>query len=233
MTFVELCDMVRREGGISGQPITTLAGNLPAETARIKNWVKDAWADIQTMQTQWMFMFYESSFTIPQYASVIQPDEFAAGVVAEWDPYSVRISRKYETKSRSQPMMIQNYALFKDHEGIDPTRRGMPSVIAIHPRTEALHLAPAADDEYELYFDFYRTPQILDTDDEEPVMPSRFHALIAWEALVRYGGYEVAPDVVTRAQTHAHRLMAALMGDQLPAYGMSTLDDYGYPAYGW
>jgi hypothetical protein len=231
MTFVELCDMVRREGGISGPSITTVQGSIPTETTRVKNWVKDAWQDIQSMHTDWQFLFYESSFTIPQYASLITPTEFAAGVVAEWTPWTARISSADEGRAKSQELTLQNYYIFRDSEGLDPTVRGRPSTIAIHPRTEAIHLAPAADAEYEFYYDYYRTPQILDQDEEEPVMPARFHALIAWEALSRYGGYEVAPDVVSRAREHAGKLMAALISDQMPGVSTSCLDDGR--AYGW
>lgn len=230
MKFVELVDRVRMEGGVSGGKIATVQGDLRGETARLKAWVQDSWRDIQTERQNWKFLFRESSHPIPQYTSVIYPPEFEARTVAQWDPCTARIGPVGHGRHRSNPLVVENYFDMRDWMQTHPGQRSMPSRMSIHPRTEAIHLSPAADKEYEFFYDYWRIPQELNEDDETPIMPDRFHMLIVWWALERYGGYEVAQDVVTRAQRHASGLMSALIHDQLPGVSLKTLDTgwHGY-----
>lgn len=230
MKFVELADAVRREGGISGGKITTCQADRVGELERVVNWVRDAWRDIQTMYTNWQFLYHEASHPIPQYTGVIYPPEFAARQVADWGACSFRIARSGHGRHRSDPILPEHYQTFRDHMMDPPNRYGRPDRLAIHPRGESIHLTPAADQEYELFYDYWRVPQELVEDDDEPVMPDRFHMLIVWEALQRYGGYEVAPDVIDRASARSQQLLSALIHDQLPR--MST-DSLRSGWYGW
>lgn len=232
MRFVELVDRVRREGGVSGGKIETLQGDLREETARLKTWVQDAWRDIQTERTNWRFLFCEGEYVVPQYVSVVYPPEFEARQISDWQNFTVRIAPSGYGRHRSDLLIPQNYWVMRDTFPHRPHQFGKPSSYSIHPNTEALHISPASDREYELFYDYYRTPQELDDDNEEPIMPDRFHMLIVWMALERYGGYEVAQDVVSRAQMQSAKLMAALIEDQLPAMGTDTLESGCY-WHGW
>lgn len=229
MKYVELVDALRREGGVSGVPggkITTLQGSLPAEIERIKYWIRDAWRDIQTEQTNWRFLFREAAHPIPQYTSVIYPPEFEARTVAEWDPCTARIGPVGHGRHRSHPLIVENYRDMRDWMQTHPGHRAMPCRLSIHPRTEAIHLSPIADKEYEFFYDYWRVPQDLDEDNEEPIMPDRFHMLIVWRAIERYGSYQVAPDVLQRAERYGGQLMSALMHDQLPPLDTDGLVDH-------
>ena len=221
-TFVQLVDKLRIEGGVSGFPITTVNGTLSAETARLKKWVQDAWRDIQTMYN-WRFLFREASFTVPQYASVITPPEFTAGQVSEWFEDTVRIAEFGGARKDSDVMTVLDYFEFRDGAGIDPTVRGKPSAVAVHPNSESLLIAPSADEQYTMFYDYVRVPQELDDDGDVPIMPARFHDLIVWEAIARYGGYEESSVVLQRSTLQKGPLWAALMRDQLPEVGTSSL----------
>lgn len=222
MNLFQLVDRLRVESGASGFPITTVEGNLAYETSRLKKWAQDAWRDIQTMY-QWKFLFQEAVFTVPQYASVITPPEFTAKQVADWLEDTVRIAPFGGARKDSQPMMCVDYFDFRDGAGIDPAKRGKPSVISIHPNSESLLIAPSADQQYTLFYDYYREPHELDDNDDVPLMPARFHELIVWEALIRYGGYEESAPVLQRAARQAAPLWSSLMHDQLPKMELASL----------
>ena len=222
MTFLELVNRLHVEAGTSGQTLSTVLGSLPFESARLKKWVQDAWRDIQSQQ-RWNFLFKEATFTIPQYASVITPPEFTAGEVADWEGETVRIAPFGGARKDSQPMTCVDYFDFRDGDGADPTRRGRPSTIAIHPNSETLLIAPSADEQYTLFYDYWREPQELDDDDDVPIMPARFHDLIIWEAISRYGGYEESAPVLKRSYERGAPLWAALAHDQLPPLGLRSL----------
>ena len=61
MTFLELCQRMRQECGISGTGPSTVVsqtGNLK----RIVDWVNTAWIDIQTTHQDWDWMRASASF---------------------------------------------------------------------------------------------------------------------------------------------------------------------------
>ncbi len=216
MNFVQLTDDLRFEGGISGDIITTVQGVTTGESYRIKRWVQDAWIKIQ-IKERWNFLKFESSYEIQQYESILSPPEFLSGDVADWDDCTARIAKQGDGYGKSDMLRVEEYDWFREFEGRDPTKRGKPQVIAVDPRLEALHIAPAADQAYELFYDYWAVPQSLDEDVDVPIMPAQFHKLIVWVALETYGGYEAAPDVINRARAEASPLWNALYRDQLPS----------------
>ena len=50
-------------------------------------------------------------------------------------------------------------------------------------------------------------------------MPIRFHNLIMFEAMSKYGGTRVEPEAILRANSEGGRLHAMLEVNQLPAMG--------------
>ena len=79
-----------------------------------------------------------------------------------------------------------------------------------------LVLGPKPDDVYVVRGTFQRGPQTLALDADTPEMPSRFHLLIMYEAMSKYGGNRIAPEAMVRAVSEGGRLRAALERDQLP-----------------
>lgn len=216
MTFVELVDALRIESAASGERITTVQGNLKGETERLKKWVKDSWLDIQRKHTDWQFLFVQSSYTLPVNASVLNPTEYDADEVAEWKVNTFRIAEAGGARKDSKPFLYRDYFDWRDREGLDVTIPGIPQSFTIHPTTEALHIAPPSDTARILFYDYWRNPQILEDDDDVPLIPARYHDLIPYWALKKYGFYEVAPEAITRADSEINRLLAELEMDQLP-----------------
>jgi hypothetical protein len=218
MNYLQLVNRLRQEGGVSGEDLASLEGNLPREIARLRTWIADSWVEIQMLhERHWRFMFTESSgFTVPIGATVLNPTEYAADDVAEWDVDSFRIAPPGGARKDSKPITYQDYFWFRDSEGLDPSIQGTPRVFTVHPNTEALHIAPASDAEYVLYYDYRRQPQVLTNGVDIPIIPARFHPLIVYWALEKYAIFESAQEVLLRAQTEKARYLANLEVDQLP-----------------
>jgi hypothetical protein len=47
-TFLDLVNLARSEAGVASGDLATLQTGLTLESNRFKNWVKNAWNDIQT-----------------------------------------------------------------------------------------------------------------------------------------------------------------------------------------
>ena len=66
MNFLALVNRARSECGVSGVALASLSG-LATEDARIKNWVAEAWHDIQLHKPDWNWMRKPVSFTTVLY----------------------------------------------------------------------------------------------------------------------------------------------------------------------
>ena len=86
-------------------------------------------------------------------------------------------------------------------------------------------IAPPTDEARVLFYDYWRTPQILEDDEDEPIMPSRYHDLIVYWALKKYGLYEAATEAIARADMEINRLLPELEMDQLPPVRFQGLVD--------
>jgi hypothetical protein len=70
--------------------------------------------------------------------------------------------------------------------------------------------------------DYIRDVQDLTADTDIPQMPTRFHSLIVWRALIEYGGYDSASEVFQRADRNYTMGMPALLQAQLPKRWISA-----------
>ena len=225
MTLVELIDALRIEAAASGSSVTTAQGSLKGESERLRKWIIDAWKDIQRKHTNWRFLFVESSYTLSADESTLNPTEYEADEVAEWHTDSFRIAPEGGAKKDSQPLCFWDYWEFRDGPGLDITVSGTPAAITYHPQSEALMIAPPTDEARVLFYDYWRTPQILEDDEDEPIMPSRYHDLIVYWALKKYGLYEAATEAIARADMEINRLLPELEMDQLPPVRFQGLVD--------
>jgi hypothetical protein len=87
-----------------------------------------------------------------------------------------------------------------------------------------LNLGAVPDAVYTAYGDYYRKAVSLAVSADTPAMPSQFHMAIVYRALMKYAGFDAAPEVKQEAIENYKMLMQALERDQLPdVYGPSAL----------
>ena len=225
MTLVELVNALRVEAGASGRKVTTVQGDLTGESERLRKWVIDAWRDIQRKHIDWRFLFVESSYVMSVNESVLKPNEYEAGKVAQWHGRSFKIAKAGGAWKDAEPLPFRQYFDWIEGDGRDLTSNGRPNSITVHPTRESLMVAPPADDEYVLFYNYWRTPQVLADDDDVPIMPERYHDLIVYWALKKYGVHEVAPEAIMRADEEVRRLFSDLELDQLPSITTASLGE--------
>ncbi len=63
MTFLELCQRTHAEAGLAGSGPTSPLGQS-GMNAKVVNWVRDAWNDIQQMHNDWNFLWKSSNVTL-------------------------------------------------------------------------------------------------------------------------------------------------------------------------
>jgi hypothetical protein len=91
-----------------------------------------------------------------------------------------------------------------------------PISIAVGP-DQSLNMGPPPDGTYTITGDYFVAPSLMVNDTDIPVgLPTRFHLLIVYRAMIKYSGYESAPEVEQRGSMESARMMANLMAVRAP-----------------
>lgn len=96
--------------------------------------------------------------------------------------------------------------------------RTRPLNVTITPQ-KYLGLGPFPDAGYTVVGDYYVTPYELVADTDVPTLPAKFQYAIIYGAMIAYGNYEAAPEVLSRANPEFDKWMRRIMIDQLREVG--------------
>ena len=226
-TFLQLVNTARMEAGLASGDLTTLQSGLNQESTRFKTWVRDEWRRIQVSSPSWQFLRVSGEFTTTADQGLYTPQQAGAtsdgtstgtSILADWKRDSFRLSTSgsgYADEAILGYMPWDTYRNLYQY-GAMRAARSKPVVFTVDPQKNIL-LGQVPNGSYIASYEFYRTPQELSADTDEPLCPARFHDLIAYRALRAYGIFMSAPEVISRADSVIDTLAADLANDQLPA----------------
>jgi hypothetical protein len=221
-TFLELCSDLRQETTDSGTGPTTVVSQT-GELGRFVKWIKDAWTELQQDRDDWLWM--RKSFTVSTVAADGAyvfgdcTDTVTAVAIARFARWYENAFKAYLTSDgvgAEYPLIWLEWETFRRIYRYGTQTDGQPVHVSMDP-TMAFVLGPKPNAVYVVGGDYALGPQILAANGDTPEMPSRFHALIVYEAMSKYGGSRVAPEAMLRAVAEGGRLRAALELNQLPA----------------
>lgn len=204
MNFLELVQRTRTECRSSGTAPETVVDQT-GMNGRFVNWVADAWIDIQSSQEYWKWMRQEFSFNLTLAESDYPPTAVGVGAgLADFARWYVNTFRLYRTAlgvDDEQILVEWDYDNFRDTYRLGPRQPATrPGNFGIRPRDEAILFDAAPDDAYTCVGDYQVKPVKLVADDDEPAVEARFHMLIVYHAMIKYGFDQSAPEVIGRAQ---------------------------------
>lgn len=218
MSFLQMAQRLRQEGGVSGNGPTTVVANT-GEYRRLVDWVSSAWMDIQNERRDWFFMRQAVSFNT---VAAQQIYSAAQAGIASFGNFKLDSFRQYLVTAgfaSEYPLDYLPYDVFRDVHLYSTmrTRTQMPLNFSIDPAKNFV-LGPIPDAVYNINGEGYAMPTELTLDTDRPTLPPQYHMLIVWRALMYYGTYEAAQESFTRGQTEYTRMMRQLMTDQLPRF---------------
>jgi hypothetical protein len=225
-TFLELVNLARSEAGVAGSDLTTLTGTLNQESTRFKNWVLYEWKRLQARHPDWQFLrtsfqfntvASQASYTPVQAQATTDGTSSTASILADWKLDSFRISTSGTSFADEVLLGFMTWEQYRNlyQYGYMRSARSRPVVFTQDP-TKNIYLGITPDSIYTVNGEFYRTPQILSADTDVPLMPAKYHDLIAFKALRAYGIFMSAPEVIGRADENISVLYPTLCSDQLP-----------------
>ena len=205
-TFVELAQELNRLaiGGTGPVDVETATG----QELRIVKYIANAWIDIQTNPKKWKWMWREYAvdrqpppgsdplqtiLNVQEYL-LVDTDGVENAVDIQVDTF-----RSYLTAtgiSDRQRMTYVPWQQFKRTYGVVQQAADRPIQVTRRPRDGALVMEPPPDDVYSIEFECFKNVQYLAVNDDIPEMPPRFHELIVYEGLKRFGKAEDAPEII-------------------------------------
>ncbi|WP_333609713.1 phage adaptor protein [Arsukibacterium sp.] len=178
MTFLELCNRVRQESGISGSgPLTVI--NQQAILAKVVEWVRQADLDIQRLQPTWTFLWRIGS-------AVMQTDERQYSLL---DLGLADTNRIKNMTIGDQPLIEMGWDWFKRMGYARNTDRHQPTAYTYRP-DGILMFFPIPDQDYVIEVERSILPTQLQFDDDVSLIPERFHDVIMRKALMYYASHE-------------------------------------------
>ena len=220
MTYLQLCQRLRQECGVSGTgPVTTVS--QVGEYKRLCDWIATAWFDIQAIHQDWRFLRATASFATiaSQYSYTPLQAGIAANTFGRWIPGSGRV---YKTATGLNSEIFLDWIHYDDWRdlwlfGANRSVEAPPIHLAFAP-DDSVILAPKPTAGYTISVDYFKAPVLLAADADVPSLPFRHdHMIIVYKAMMAYGSFESAPEVYQRGESEYKRLLNRLEIDQLPA----------------
>ena len=110
-----------------------------------------------------------------------------------------------------------NYSEFRDFYllGSRQLVTGRPLYVTVAPDKSVL-FGFTPNDIYVTSAEYYRTPQILSADTDEPLMPARYQMMIVYLAMQKYGLFEAAQEQIQAGQAGYNKLMNRMRIEYTP-----------------
>jgi hypothetical protein len=214
MTFLEMCQMVASDCGISGS-IASVVGRV-GDHGRVVSWVNRAWFEIQRSNTNWDWMRYDFTFNTVASDGEYTPAEANTTDFSKWHTDTFRIFKTATGVSDEQFLPYTDYKSFRDTYLYGTQTPSRPSVAAIRPRGSNLLLGVLPDGIYTVTGEYQRKPVYMAANTDVPAMPDEYHLGIVHKAKIKYAMFANAPEVLAQAQDDYDYVMADLTELQLP-----------------
>lgn len=229
-TFLQLCqDTVQESGTAQGANRPSAVTGQNGRLADFVRWVKDAWIDIQNQRTTWLWLQSEFEGQITSAASRYDAvTDFGLTRWAEWKThdkdgyeaisiFKTSIGATDERRLIWRPWDEFNRTLLF---GANRTRVDRPSHYTVDTSGK-LTFWPAPDASYTVRGTYGKAPQVLAANGDTPEMPSRFHKLIVYRALLIGSRYDEALNQYPLWLMEDRKRLSELERDQLPAIELS------------
>lgn len=224
MTYLELVQRLHQELRLSGSQPAGVSG-LSGQQADLATWISQAYTDIQ-LDNDGKWKWLRREFTLntvsgtQRYAYTDCTDVDASAAIArfkEWDLHNEDDPPKIYLQSSGVSAETWIWPWwwldFKRVYRFGTTVSGQPAHIA-EDEQNRLWLGPEPNDVYVITGNYWRSPQTLENDGDEPEMPSYYHMAIVYEAMVSYAYNLSAGEALARAQTQGRDMRAKLDIDQ-------------------
>ena len=220
MNYLSLCQTVGQLAGIPGcvpgvYPTTTIG--VTGEFARICSWVNIAWSEIQRHREDWNWLRNPVQFNTVAETQRYSPATVGATNYSIWKMDSFRIYLQAAGIETQVPLEDSDYEAFYNYFllGARTVTYAFPTVICMDPQ-DNLCLGLRPNDVYVVNGEYFQNPQVFALDADIPLCAARFHQSIVYRAMMKYGAYEAAGEVIAEYQTLYNEIINKMEFAQTP-----------------
>ena len=230
MNLLAIVQALHYEAKLPGSAPDAVAGQTGRD-ADLVRWSIEAWNDIQRDKDgRWKWML--SKWTVQTVASTAS---YAFGSITDvGDSAVISRFRAWDLDDEKQPFIyltsdgvateveipISHWNEFRSLYVKATHTAGVPAQMSVSP-DDLLYLGPTPDAVYTFSGDYWKSNQEMTVDADIPEMPTDYHMLIVYRALVKYGYNIVAQEILARAQVDGQAIYDALLMNQW--YGRSRI----------
>lgn len=217
MNYLQLVNSLRQKCGVTGSDLTNVASQI-GESLRLCNWINDAWMEIQEAHDNWKFLQTSFSFLTVNQRQSNTPVQAGVTDLGNWKKDSFRI---YVTSIGTNSEIWLPWWEYDDFRnlyqfGSQRNVYSKPVVFSIDPSKNILIGPGPNSTSYTIVGEYFKVPSELVTNTDTPSLPTQFHRIIVYRAMMMYANYEAAPEVMNEGQTGFKKFMTRLEIDQLP-----------------
>ena len=210
MTFLELCQTVRQEVGVSGTGPTTVL-NQEGQLKVIVDFVAASDFEIQVLWEDWDFLWAQYSSTLA--TSVKEPVLQKPTDLGTWDLRSFYLNYTTDDSTHLSYLSYVDWRKdFRQGTQTDTT----PSYVVVQP-DQNVFVDPPPDGAFTITADYWKTPTTMAANSTVSPIPVQFHRVIVARAKTMWAEREEAPDILIASSAEYADLLDKLESSQLPA----------------
>lgn len=209
MNYQTLCDVLLKETGVSDQGVFSVKDQKGMELLAV-NWVRRAWVEIQGLR-DWRFLWCSDSFNTVLGQIEYHPEENLALTPAlkSW----VTHKNKVRLVSDGQSSYL-NYVKWESWGLVGGTSQNPQSYTIKPNNTLVLNTAP--NKPYEVFFEYYRKPQMLTENTDIPIVSEEHHEIILYKAMTYLAAEQDAPEVYQDARQNVNARLNMMESKDIP-----------------
>lgn len=214
MNFLQLCQRLRSEAGITGTGPSTVIDQT-GDLYRVVSWVSSAYEDIQNARPDWQFAQIGFSFPTIIGTSLYTLATVSLTDLLAWKKDDFRI---YLTEADESFLEYVSWDTFRATYQVGSSRSltGRPTIITVKP-DDSLVLWPTPAAVYTVDGQYFRKARTMTANTDEPVFKSNFHMAIVWRALMFYGADLGAPEAYAHGEREYKKILRLMEFSRLPS----------------
>ncbi len=226
MNFLKICQIADNMSGLQGE-ITNVELAVAAQNVIVQS-VRQGFLDLQLDRMSWKFMRRTKVFNTIVDQQVYPILDIFGNPVNDFGRWEERVGRRaYYIRDiatgKARSLVYINYDMFRDKYLRNPTTSGgKPRYITSDPATESMMLDTAPSEVYEISADYFVEPQVLETNEDIPILPNRFHQLLAYKALPYIGGHYSNLSISSTYAIAEAKMQGMMYRDQCPSEQAKT-----------
>lgn len=221
MNYLQLSQRLRSEVGASGNGPSSVLGQTGA-SQRLVDWINSAWLEIQGVHNTWNWMrkrfAWETVAGVGDYLPTALTNTLTASPMTDlryWYKDTFRCQKKSIGIQDEQWLVEWEYYVFRNTYRFNLQTVGRPVVFGENPQGKAIMLGAIPDDVYIITGEYQERASSLVADTDIPDIPEEYHMIIVYKAMISYGLFEAASEVIQRGQDEYQRLLTQLEREQL------------------